>query len=528
MATDSKILREYLVALGFKVQRSEWNKLDTGLIKTDKIALGLGKTLLSAASSATAMVTLFARSMEKLYYSSKYAETTAENLQTLEYGARQIGLEGGRATMALKNMTAAMRANPGLKGLLDSLGVKSEGRDKSDVLLDLVGALKKMPASVGMRYAGLFGIDQETLFYLENGLDKLKEMREQRKQMADDMGLDADKAAETGVEYMRMWREVTERAGMFGQVILGALLPYTRELVSETDKLLIKWAHIVGDMQKPGGNDRFMKKLREGLGMEEPGEGRVTLSADAKRRLGLPEKELPFGDLTGRKGVGIPRLIQDWQKWRDRKGSYGLRPATDVDAVDAAQDLDDFKGKQAPSSDAGDTDPGGVDEPGWDPQQHLRDLEKKYKLPAGLLDRVWNRESSRGKNMLSPAGAKGHFGFMPKTASEYGIFGKENDFTASSEAAARKYSDLLRQYNGDVRKAAAAYNLGDGKLARYGMSNLPAETRGYVDAVAGGINQTNNFHIYGSGDAQKTADLVMEEQRTANSDIVRNNSPRVR
>lgn len=114
----------------------------------------------------------------------------------------------------------------------------------------------------------------------------------------------------------------------------------------------------------------------------------------------------------------------------------------------------------------------------------LAALEKKYGLPAGLLDRIWSQESSRGTNMLSPAGAQGHFGFMPNTAKEYGL-ANPNDFDQSSDAAARKMRDLLKQYGGDLQMATAAYNFGQGNLSRTGLGGVPNETRNYVARVAG-------------------------------------------
>lgn len=53
--------------------------------------------------------------------------------------------------------------------------------------------------------------------------------------------------------------------------------------------------------------------------------------------------------------------------------------------------------------------------------QLFASLEQRHGLPAGLLDAVWATESSRGKHMLSPAGAQGHFQFMPATAKRYGL-----------------------------------------------------------------------------------------------------------
>lgn len=123
-------------------------------------------------------------------------------------------------------------------------------------------------------------------------------------------------------------------------------------------------------------------------------------------------------------------------------------------------------------------------------QERLSALETQYGLPRGLLDSIWSTESARGKNMMSPAGAEGHFQFMPNTAKEYGLK-NPYDFNESSDAAARKMRDLLKQYGGDMTKATAAYNWGQGNLAKKGMAGAPEETRNYVSKVLGGVQAAN-------------------------------------
>ena len=113
-------------------------------------------------------------------------------------------------------------------------------------------------------------------------------------------------------------------------------------------------------------------------------------------------------------------------------------------------------------------------------QAYLKDLEKKYGLPSGLLDSVWLAESSRGKNMLSPAGAMGHFGFMPKTAEEYNLK-NPNDFLTSGDAAARKLQHLIKYYRNDIEKGLAAYNLGEGKLNAE-ISNHSNDWKQYLES----------------------------------------------
>ncbi|MDN7762983.1 MULTISPECIES: lytic transglycosylase domain-containing protein [Burkholderia cepacia complex] len=109
-------------------------------------------------------------------------------------------------------------------------------------------------------------------------------------------------------------------------------------------------------------------------------------------------------------------------------------------------------------------------------------LEAQYRLPRGLLDSVWTVESGRGANMLSPAGAMGHFQFMPATAKQYGL-ADPNNLQQSATAAARMYSDLLKANGGDLDRALAGYNWGQGNLNRAGLGAAPNETRKYIAAV---------------------------------------------
>ncbi|MET3390634.1 hypothetical protein ABIC33_001257 [Variovorax sp. 1140] len=115
-------------------------------------------------------------------------------------------------------------------------------------------------------------------------------------------------------------------------------------------------------------------------------------------------------------------------------------------------------------------------------------LESQYRLPAGLLDSVWSAESGRGRNMRSPKGAEGHFQFMPATAQQYGV-ADPGDLVQSATGAARMFGDLLRQYGGDLPRALAGYNWGQGNMARQGFEAAPAETRNYIQKVTAAMGQ---------------------------------------
>ncbi|HDG1057600.1 TPA: transglycosylase SLT domain-containing protein [Klebsiella pneumoniae] len=115
-------------------------------------------------------------------------------------------------------------------------------------------------------------------------------------------------------------------------------------------------------------------------------------------------------------------------------------------------------------------------------------LEGKYGLPAGLLSSVAATESGGDPFAESKAGAKGLFQFMPGTAKDMGLKGRDVfDPHKSADAAGRYLRFLLDATGGDLEKALASYNWGLGNVKKKGMDNLPSETRNYVPKVMAGM-----------------------------------------
>ncbi len=469
MSSGSNILQEYLIALGFVVDKPSANNADKVMKSVNKTLATIGKTAIATTTAIGGVIETFASNMEKLYYASRRSGSTVQNLQAMASGADRIGVGGDRMVAAIEGMSRAMRLNPGLRGLIESLGVKVEGRDPSDVMVDMVGQLKQMPFFVGSQYASLFGIDPDTLLMLEQGVDQLKAAAATRKELSNDLGIDTENAAAAAADYKNTWRDITDRVGLLRDAIAISLLPSTKEFGTVVKLVLEDWIKIVGRIQSAGD---FFSKLYEGItGRPSTQGGGVVLSPQAAARAG------------------------------------------------AVPDNSDFKngGKPQPSG-------------GGSHSELFASLESKYRLPAGLLDSVWAQESSRGKHMLSPAGAKGHFGFMDATAKEYGV-SDPNDLGQSAGGAAAKLSHLLGMYGGNLDLALAAYNWGEGNLAKKTLGSAPSETKNYISEVEGrmpGYTQNTTINVVGSADPVATAHAVAGEQKRVASDIVRNQRPRTR
>lgn len=494
MAADSEVLRQFLVSLGFHVDEPSLNKFGKSLAGSTNIALTLAKATVGVAIAAEAMVVRFASSMEKLYYASRRTGASVENIQALEYGFKQIGLSAGDAHAAIESMAATLRTNPGMRGYLDSIiGKDSSSMDQAEAMITLMQKLSSLPHYQGAAIAGQFGMDERTFMMVKQGMPELIAAEERRKELNAKMGIDAQKTADASKEYMNSLRDIGTKIEAIGLKWMTEVLPYFREMNRLINQALDRLATF---------------KLDEGI--------RSLIEA--------------WGNL--KKGVEVHKLTPAEIAERDRKDAE--QRAQGAGRISGGKIGDGLHGNgtTTPSRMAS----GKISYPGapstpTDPNSLFGQLEKRYGLPAGLLDTVWNVESGRGKNLRSKKGAKGHFQFMDPTAKEYGLQNPD-DLNESANAAARYYADLLKKYSGDLSKAAAAYNWGQGRVDTLGMGRAPFDTRDYVAKINKGVNgqagggvtvqQNTEINVHGAGDPKAVASEVMRGQTLVNSNLARN------
>jgi transglycosylase-like protein with SLT domain len=116
-------------------------------------------------------------------------------------------------------------------------------------------------------------------------------------------------------------------------------------------------------------------------------------------------------------------------------------------------------------------------------------IARKHEVEPSLVDSVIRVESNYNPNAVSSAGAMGLMQLIPSTARRFGVndtFHPEQNI----EGGVRYLKYLMQLYNGDERLALAAYNAGEGAVARYkGIPPYP-ETRNYVYQVGKKLGQS--------------------------------------
>ncbi|TRY14682.1 lytic transglycosylase domain-containing protein [Shewanella hanedai] len=107
---------------------------------------------------------------------------------------------------------------------------------------------------------------------------------------------------------------------------------------------------------------------------------------------------------------------------------------------------------------------------------------KNYQLEPALIRAVIHAESAFDVYAISKTGAMGLMQLMPDTAEELGV---ENAFKPAQniDGGAKYLAKMLKQFDGDIELACAAYNAGPTRVTEYnGIPPYP-ETIAYVERV---------------------------------------------
>ena len=115
------------------------------------------------------------------------------------------------------------------------------------------------------------------------------------------------------------------------------------------------------------------------------------------------------------------------------------------------------------------------------PHELVEAAAKRNGLPPGFVHSVVKAESGYNASALSPKGAIGLMQLMPATAQAHNA--DPNDPAQNVEAGAAYLRELLIKYDGDPRRALAAYNAGPGAVDKYNGVPPYAETQTYIERV---------------------------------------------
>jgi len=114
--------------------------------------------------------------------------------------------------------------------------------------------------------------------------------------------------------------------------------------------------------------------------------------------------------------------------------------------------------------------------------QAVRQIAAEHGLSRDLVNSVIKVESNYNSRAISSKGARGLMQLVPSTALRFGVKDVFNP-VQNVDGGVRYLKYLLERYSGNYPLALAAYNAGEGAVARYGGVPPYRETQTYLVEV---------------------------------------------
>lgn len=472
---QAETIKEFLVALGFKVDEKGLKKFKDGVEGATVAVTKLVATIAGAALTVSAGVAAFAANMEALYFASMKTGASAVGIKAFSAAVQNLTGNGQDALNSLQGLARFMRETPDAEGFLKTLGVDAKDangqlRKTEDIMLDLLKKLSGEDYAMAKQYALLFGIGEDTL--IASRMDGFEE--EYKKQLK--LKAAYEESEKKAHAFMVRLRELQSRIEAVG-VVIGT---HALDWIDKYNPAIQSTINLV---------EKLVKALGEGAKFIADFGFRATAGAFMMSRLAT-------GDVKGAREAARA-MVDGMDQSLKNGGEQGASPAKPSGGTSVANPVGFFMGL------------------GWTKEQ-----------ASGIVANL-KRESQMNPNAVGDKGtAYGIAQWHPDRQANFARWaGKDiRESTLEeqmrfvnyelTEGAERKAGMLLRA----SLSAEMAGRVMSKHYERPKAIELEASRRG-ADAVQ--IAQTTTIHVNG-GDAVSTGRAVASEQDRVNESLTRN------
>jgi GH24 family phage-related lysozyme (muramidase) len=533
MLSNSEILKEFLMKLGYKVDEQSYKDFQNKFDYTVRQFSEMGKVAAAAGIALAASITKTASEMEKLYFVSQRTGSTGATLKSLRFAAEQIGISADTATGLVENLAQAMRQNPGKQFFFAQLGLKATG-DATKDLLNLVDKLQALgpPGSFGYaiatQIASQFGMSEQDFFMLAKNRKELAESMRQQEQFLKNSGVDTEKLKDDSHKFMEDFRTLVSHTEALALLFEQHVLPYAEKVVVfltravdemvKLDKATGGWSTTIGGIVTAlGGAWASLKLIRGALGVVGIGGGGAAAAETGAAAAG-GGLLTAGGAATGALVIGdLLLLYHDIQKGMDLYKTY--KDSADRPSARPGKSIEDliagYEGKRLRQyKDAGGFSIGyghrirpGEDFSGGISNQRAMELLAKDTLEAAQAVQRLVKVRLSGNQFAALTDFMYNAGSGDKVAN----------------------STLLRKLNsGDYAGAAAEFERWNKVMTDHGYEASDALTkrrlgeRALFERPDVNIEQHNTVHVTGTDSPQEAAKAIGDEQRRQNGTLLRN------
>lgn len=240
--SNSEVLREFLVRIAYDNDRVSEERFIRGIESATDLVKRLGTAVVAAAGTVGIAAVRIATTLEGLYYSSRRVGSSADAIRGFTYAVSQMGGTADEAQASLENLQRAMRDNPGVRGMVQSLvGPGVNTNDAVATMRALGATFRQMPRHVARLYANQLGIDERTFDAITQGTDRFERRYQE---LARKMGVSLTDASGQARNFGQAWRELM----LLLDLSLAKLMPALERfmpLVTEKFVQLVNWVERV-------------------------------------------------------------------------------------------------------------------------------------------------------------------------------------------------------------------------------------------------------------------------------------------
>jgi hypothetical protein len=224
--SDSSVIKEFLVVLGFKTDESALKKFSDGIERATKSVFLLATAVTATATAVAIGVERFAGNMEKLYYASIRTGTSASHIKAFQRTIEDFGGTAEDAMASIEGLTTFLRNNPGGGSMINQwlAGVGKQITGDKAVDLASIGEVfakntREGNAFLNDQLASKWGISAATA--LEIQMPGFGRQQQDISRRLDQAGF--GKATEDAKNFMRALREMGDWLTIIGTRVLDVL-----------------------------------------------------------------------------------------------------------------------------------------------------------------------------------------------------------------------------------------------------------------------------------------------------------------
>lgn len=219
---SATVIRDFLVSLGFSVDKKSELAFNDSLKKTAENAVKLGLAIEAAAAAVTGAVVKLAQGMERSYYQSKRLGGSVKDINAVGYAISQVGGSAEGAKQSMEGIADFMRRLPGGKSFIQKMvGTEADVSNVPAVMGVLAKKFANMPYANAKVQANMIGIDDNTLQAMIRDGGKYYD---EYQKLVKKAGVNEDKLAGDSQQLMTKVRSLGASFSVLGEKIQQALL----------------------------------------------------------------------------------------------------------------------------------------------------------------------------------------------------------------------------------------------------------------------------------------------------------------